>query len=308
MFGSYARPAALTAVYLVWGSTYLAIALAVKTLPPLLMAGSRFIVAGALMLAWLRATGTALPDKRQWVAALLVGTLLLLGGNGTVCLVAHAVPSGIVALIIACTTLAMVGVGWACGGPRPTARLSLGILLGLLGVAFLVWRPGSVTAAAYPWWGIAALLGACLSWAAGSVLSRRLAPAARIPSPWMATAAQMLAGGTVVVLAGLVDGEWARCAPSGFSAVSLAAWAYLVVGGSIIGFGSYVWLLRHASPALATSYGYVNPLVAIVLGAWLNHEPVNGQMLWSAAIILSAVALIATAAGQDGPLRNDRDA
>ena len=296
----YALLAALASLYLVWGSTYLAIAVAVRSLPPLLMAGSRFVVAGSLMLLWLRMRGTPLPTMRQWGAALVVGTLLLLGGNGVVCLVAHAVPSGIVALVIACTTLAMVGVGWACGGPRPTPRLAFAILLGLSGVAVLVLHPKSVEVGgaavdSYPWWGIAGLLLACLCWASGSVLSRRLAPAAQISSPWMATAAQMIAGGVVVVLAATVHGEWSGLDPSRFSAASVGAWAYLVVGGSMIGFGSYVWLLRNASPALATSYGYVNPLVAIVLGAWLNSEPVSGQMLISAGIIIAAVALIATA-------------
>ena len=297
----YALFAALTSLYLVWGSTYLAIAIAVRSLPPLLMAGSRFLVAGSLMLMWLRMTGTPMPTMRQWGAALVVGTLLLLGGNGTVCLVSHAVPSGVVALVIACTTLAMVGVGWACGGPRPTPRLALSIVLGLSGVTVLVWHPGAV--AVYPWWGIAALLLACLCWAGGSVLSRRLAPAAHISSPWMATAAQMIAGGLAVMVAATVHGEWSGLDPTRFTGPSVGAWAYLVFGGSIIGFGSYVWLLRNASPALATSYGYVNPLVAIVLGAWLNAEPVNSQMLISAAIIIAAVALIATAPRQDAPVK-----
>ena len=291
----YALFAALASLYLVWGSTYLAIAVAVRSLPPLLMAGSRFVVAGSLMLVWLRMRGTPLPTMRQWGAALLVGTLLLLGGNGVVCLVAHAVPSGIVALVIACTTLAMEGVGWASGGPRPTPRLAFGILMGLSGVVVLVWHPMVATQSSYPWWGIFALLLACLCWASGSVLSRRLAPAAQISSPWMATAAQMIAGGVAVVLAATVHGEWSGLDSSRFTAASVGAWAYLVFGGSMVGFGSYVWLLRNASPALATSYGYVNPLVAIVLGAWLNAEPVSGQMLISAGIIIAAVALIATA-------------
>ena len=289
----YALFAALTSLYLVWGSTYLAIAIAVRTLPPLMMAGTRFLVAGGIMLLWLRLTGTPSPTAKQWRSALLVGTLLLLGGNGTVCLVSHAVPSGVVALVIACTTLAMVGFGWVCGGPRPTPRLALGIVLGLCGVAVLVWHPGAV--AAYPWWGIAALLLASLSWAGGSVLSQRLSPAAQIPSPWMATAAQMIAGGLAVMVAATVHGEWSALDPAQITVASVGAWVYLVIGGSMIGFGSYVWLLRNASPALATSYGYVNPLVAIVLGAWLNAEPVSGQMLISAVIIIAAVALIATA-------------
>jgi len=285
--------AALTSLYLVWGSTYLAIAVAVRSLPPLAMAGTRFIVAGGCMLLWLRWRGTPWPTPRQWGMSLLVGTLLLLGGNGTVCLVAHAVPSGVVALVIACTTLAMVAVDWACGGARPGLRVGAGVALGLVGVTVLVWHPGA--AAGYPWWGIAALLGACLAWAGGSVLSRRAAPAAQIPSPWMATAAQMLLGGGMVLVAATVHGEWQDVDPRQVTTASLVAWGYLVVGGSIVGFGSYVWLLRHASPALATSYGYVNPLVAMVLGAWLNAESVSGQMLVSAAIIIAAVALIAAA-------------
>lgn len=289
--------AALASLYVVWGSTYLAIAVAVRSLPPLLMASLRFLVAGGILMVVLRLLGTPWPDRRQWLGAVLVGTLLLLGGNGTVCLVSHAVPSGVVALVIACTTVAMVAVGWAAGGPRPTWRLSIGIILGLIGVAVLVWHPGS--AAAYPWWGIAALLVACLSWAGGSVLSKRLAPAAQIPSPWMATGAQMVAGGVVMVFAATVHGEWTGLDPARFTVDSLVAWAYLVVFGSIVGFGSYVWLLRNASPALATSYGYVNPLVAIVLGAWLNAEPISSQMLASAAVIITAVALIATAPRQD---------
>lgn len=297
----YALFAALTSLYLVWGSTYLAIAVAVRSLPPLMMAGTRFLVAGGIMLVWLRVLGTPLPTAKQWGAALLVGTLLLLGGNGTVCLVSHAVPSGVVALVIACTTLAMVGVGWVCGGPRPTPRLAVGIVLGLCGVTVLVWHPGAV--AAYPWWGIVALLLACLCWAGGSVLSRRLSPTAQIPSPWMATAAQMIAGGMAVMLAATMHGEWNGLDPVRFTVASVGAWVYLVIGGSIVGFGSYVWLLRNASPALATSYGYVNPLVAIVLGAWLNAEPVSGQMLISAAIIIAAVALIATAPRQDAPVK-----
>ncbi len=293
----FALITALTSLYLVWGSTYLAIAVAVRSLPPLLMASLRFLIAGGILMLVLRVMGTPWPDRRQWLGALAVGVLLLMGGNGTVCLVAHAVPSGVVALMIACTTMAMVGVGWAAGGPRPTARLAFGIVLGLVGVGVLVWRPGAPLA--YPWWGIAALLFACVSWACGSVLSRRLTATAQIPSPWMATGAQMVAGGVAMLIAATIHGEWTDLDPAHITAASLGAWAYLVVGGSVIGFGSYVWLLRNASPALATSYGYVNPLVAIGIGAWLNAEPITHQMLMSAAVIVTAVALIATAPRHD---------
>ena len=282
---------ALTSLYLVWGSTYLAIAIAVQSLPPLLMAALRFLVAGSLMLLVLRVLGTSLPTRRQWLGATAVGTLLLLGGNGTVCLVAHVVPSSVVALVIACTTLAMVLVGWAAGGPRPTLRLSISIVIGLVGVAVLVWDPH----ASWPTWAVLALLFAALSWAAGSVLSKRLGMAWQIPSPWMATAAHMLAGGAVMLIAVTVRGEWAAASLAIVTQASALAWAYLVVAGSIVGFGSYVWLLRNASPALATSYGYVNPLVAIVLGAWLHQEPITAQTLTAGGVILLSVALIATA-------------
>ncbi len=283
--------AALASLYLVWGSTYLAIAIAVQSLPPLLMAALRFLAAGGIMLVVLRGCGVPLPDRRQWLGSLGVGTLLLLGGNGTVCLVAHAVPSSVVALVIACTTLAMVLVGWMAGGPRPTLRLIVGILLGLVGVGVLVWDPRASWSA----WAIVALLGAALSWAAGSVLSKKLSNDWQIPSPWMSTAAQMLAGGGVMLCAATVRGEWAVASFATATQASLFAWVYLVVAGSMLGMGCYVWLLRHASPALATSYGYVNPLVAIGLGAWLNQEPITSQTLLAAAVIVGSVALIATA-------------
>ncbi len=287
---------ALIALYVVWGSTYLAIAIAVQTLPPLLMAALRFLAAGGIMLVVLRLLGTPLPDRRQWLGATLVGTLLLLGGNGTVCLVAHAVPSGVIALMLACTTLAIVLVGWLAGGPRPTLRLAASIALGLVGVGVLVWDP----TAHWPLWAAFALLFAATCWATGSVVSRKLVAAWQIPSPWMATAAQMVAGGVVMVGAATVHGEWAQASIAQASSASLLAWVYLVFAGSIIGFGSYVWLLRNASPALATSYGYVNPLVAIMLGAWLHAEPVTSQTLLAAGVIIASVALIATAPRQDG--------
>lgn len=249
------------------------------------------------MLLVLRFLGVPLPTPRQWLAALAVGTLLLLGGNGTVCLVAHAVPSGVVALVIACTTLAMVLVGWLAGGPRPTLRLSVSILIGLIGVGVLVWDPQ----ATWPTWAVVALLFAAFSWAAGSVLLKHLSDAWQIPSPWMSTAAHMIAGGVMMVGVATVHGEWATASFATATTGSLLAWVYLVVAGSIIGFGSYVWLLRHASPALATSYGYVNPLVAMGLGAWLHHEPITAQTLIAAAVIVLSVALIATAPRQNSP-------
>jgi drug/metabolite transporter (DMT)-like permease len=288
----YALPAALASLYLIWGSTYFAIAVAVRSLPPLLMAGLRFVVAGSILLVVLRLCGQAWPDRRQWLGATLVGSLLLLGGNGTVCLVAHAVPSGVIALVLACTTLFVVLVGWLGGGSRPTSRLIAAIACGLVGVGILVHHPDQT----WPVWGILALLGACLSWALGTVVSKRVP---QIPSPWIATGAQMLTGGVVIIALASARGEWADVHPETITQASLLAWGYLVFFGSICGFGSYVWLLRHASPALATSYGYVNPVVALGLGAWLNSEILGVQTLIAGGVIVASVALIATAPAHD---------
>jgi drug/metabolite transporter (DMT)-like permease len=273
----------------VWGSTYLAIEVAVRSLPPLLMAGMRFVAAGVILALTLRVLGRRWPVISELRGALIVGTLLLLGGNGVVCLVAHAVPSGIVALVIGCTSLFVAVAQWLLGGAAPDRRTWLGMLVGLAGVALLVAHPG--TEAAWPWWGPVALLGAVASWALGTALSKKLAQPA---DPWMSTAMQMLLGGTVIIAVASLRGEWGSVDPDSINRASQLAWLYLVVFGSIIGFGSYIWLLRHATPAVATSYGYVNPLVALTLGATLNGEPLTTQTLIAAALIIGAVALLVT--------------
>ena len=286
--------AALTAVYLAWGGTYLAMAVAVRSIPPFLVSGLRFVTAGALLFAVLALRGRWRASAAQWRGAALAGVFLLVGGNGVVCCLAHLVPSGVVALIIACTTLFVVLISWCWGGAPPTQRVALGIVVGLAGVSLLVWHPGE--AAPWPWWAPLGLLGACASWGLGTVLARRLAQPA---DPWLATAAQMVTGGSVSLGLATLTGEWSRFTPAAITTASWWAWAYLIVIGAIVGFGAYQWLLRHASPALATSYGYVNPLVALALGAVLNGEALTQQTLLAGAIIVGAVVLLAFAPTND---------
>jgi drug/metabolite transporter (DMT)-like permease len=281
--------AALVTVWIVWGSTYLAIAVAVETLPPFLMAGVRFVLAGGLLFGFARLRGATVPDRRQWGSALLVGTLLLLLGNGLVCWAERWVPTGLASLIIASTPLWMALFPWLAGGVRPGGRVMAGIALGMAGIVVLVSGRGAGTGGGHPWTASLAVLVACLAWAGGSLWSRRLPQA---ESPLMAAAAQMLAGGGLLLLAGAVLGE--RVAWTGVSHGSVAAFAYLVVVGSLLGYGCYVYLLRSASPTLVSTYAFVNPVVAVGLGAALRGEPLTPRLALGAALVVPAIVLIVT--------------
>jgi len=276
-------------VYLVWGSTYLAIAIAVQTLPPLLSAGLRFLLAGALLGAWLvaRHGRAALRiDRDQLGGAALVGALLLAGGNGLVMLAERTVPSGLAALVIASVPLWIV-VFRLVAGDRIAASLIAGVLVGLAGVAILV-VPRGASGEVDPL-GLVMVAGATFSWALGTFASPRL----RMPrDPLASTTAQMLAGGALLVLVATITGEPARADPSSFSTASLTAMAYLVVFGSLVAFSAYTWLLQHAPVSVVATYAYVNPVVAVVLGALVLNEIVRPSMLVGAAIILAAVAFI----------------
>jgi drug/metabolite transporter (DMT)-like permease len=282
---------ALASIYLIWGSTYLAIGIAVETMPPLLMAGARFLLAGGLLYAVMRWQGAPAPSAAQWRGAALVGTLLLLGGNGLVCLAERAVPSSLAALLVATVPLWMVLLPWLAGGHRPPLRTLLALATGLAGVALLTaGGPGhGVDPAA-----AGMLLAAAVSWAAGSLVARRQRDA---PSPLVSTSLHMLCGGAALVLAAALTGDLVRIRPQAMSAASLLSFAYLVTMGSIVGFGSYVWLLRHTSATVATSYSYVNPLVALVLGCLLHHEALGPATPLAAALIIGAVVIMSRPAG-----------
>ena len=282
--------AAFAAVYVVWGSTYLAILFAIETIPPFLMAGARFLASGAALYAWTRLRGGPRPTRANWRAATVVGAFLLVGGNGGVVWAEQRVPSGLAALLVATMPLWMVLLDWwRGGGVRPTGRTWAGIAVGFLGLGILVGPAELLGGGAADPLGAAVLLLASVLWAVGSVYSRR---AALPESPFQATAMEMLAGGALLVLVGSAAGEWGRLDPAAVSGRSLAALAYLVVFGSCVGFTAYIWLLRHVEVAKVSTYAYVNPVVAVFLGWLLAGEPVTARTLAAAAVIVVAVAFI----------------
>jgi drug/metabolite transporter (DMT)-like permease len=295
--------AAFAAVYIIWGSTYLAILFAIDTLPPFLMAGTRFLVAGALLFGWSVAHGYRRPTGVEWRAAAIVGALLLLGGNGAVVWAEQHVASGVVALLVAVTPGWMVVLAWLWQGARRPGRLTVaGLVLGFGGMVLLI-GPGALTGVgSIHIGGVAVVMVGSLAWATGSLYSRR---APLPPGALYATGMQMLAGGTLLFLAGTATGEFAGLDPTTFSLRSLLAWLYLTVFGAIIGYSAYVWLLRHVSPGRVATYAYVNPLVAVILGWALAGEAFTPRMALAAAVVVTGVAMITL--GQHGEARADRD-
>lgn len=272
---------ALMAVYLVWGSTYLAIRFALEGgYPPLLMAGMRFIVAGGLMYAALRLRGVPAPTRNQWRTLLAMGVLLLGLGNGMVCIAEQSVSSGLAAVAVASAPI-WIALFAAIRGDRPSRVEWAGLAVGFAGV---LWLNAGSSLTATPT-GLIALLIAPLAWAVGSVWSR----GRDLPSPFMAAAAQMLAGGLIILAVGLLIGERFAELPTLKGTLSVA---YLASFGSIIGFTAYVWLLHNVRPTLAGSYAYVNPAIAVLLGAWLASERFHVNDLGAMAVILVAVVAI----------------
>lgn len=284
--------AALVTVYLVWGSTYLAIRFADETLPPLLMAGTRFLIAGGGLYVWLRARGARRPSAAEWRAGLVVGALLLLLGNGGVVWSEVTLPSGIVALLIGTVPLWMAIFDWLRpGGARPHAGVFVGLLFGFAGIALLV-SPSDLAGGAHLNLAVVAVvLVAAMCWAAGSLYSR----SGRLPAnPLMGTGVEMLAGGVLLVLAGSVTGEWSTLHLQAVSARSLLGLVYLILVGSLVGFTAYIWLLRHTTAAVASTYAYVNPMVAVFLGWALAGETVTARTLLAAGVIIAGVVVITT--------------
>lgn len=283
--------AAFAAVYLLWGSTYLAIIFAIDTLPPLLMAGARFLLAGGVLYGVMRLRGEPAPAPRHWRTTALIGALLLMCGNGGVTLAERTVPSGVAALLVAMVPMWMVLLEWLRpGGTRPTLRTVLGLVVGFVGIVVLV-GPGATGGDQVHLGGAALVMVGSAAWAAGSIYSR----GADLPkSALLATGMEMLWGGVWLTLAGTLAGEWGRFDPSAVSTQSLLALLYLVVAGSLVGFTAYIWLLGVSTPARVSTYAYVNPVVAVLLGWWLLNEPLTARVLAAAAIIVLAVAVITT--------------
>ena len=293
--------AAFLAVYVIWGSTYLGIKFAIETLPPFLMAGTRFMTAGVILYLWSLRDQTAprVRSAAEWGWATLVGALLLFGGNGGVVWASYRVPSGVIALLIAVTPIWMVLLEWASPrGRRPSGAVLAGLLLGTVGLVLLVSARGAGPSGRVDPLGALVVLLASLSWATGSLISRT----SRLPrSPVASTAMQMLGGGALMTVAGLLLGEARGFDPGAVSARSALAWLYLMTFGSLVGYTAYIWLLGHVSAAKAATYAYVNPVVALLLGWALASEPVTGGMLLAAAVIIGAVALITVGRTRPAP-------
>jgi drug/metabolite transporter (DMT)-like permease len=278
-------------VYVIWGSTYLAIAIAVQTVPPLLSAGLRFCVAGVVLLGVVAIRRGVRVGREQLVGATCVGLLLLVGGNGFVVLAERTVPSGLTALIIASVPLWIV-IFRRIAGDRIHASTFVGVAVGFAGVAFLVVPRGS--SGGVDAGGLVLLLVATVSWALGTFLAPRLA----LPrDALLSTGIQQLAGGVVLLVGGAAMGELGNLEPGTWSANSLLALGYLVVFGSLIAFTAYSWLLQHAPVSLVATYAYVNPVVAVLLGALVLAEPITASIVFGAAIIVAAVAFIVTREG-----------
>jgi drug/metabolite transporter (DMT)-like permease len=293
---------ALGTVYVIWSTTYLGIRITNETLPPLIAAGTRFVVAGAVLLVVTSRRSNAEGDRvgrTQWWAALTVGALLIAGGNGSVVLAERTVPSGTVALIFALVPLWIALWDRFVGHQHLPIRVAVGLVLGFTGAALLVddARVGGV-----PLSGLVLAVAASTSWAAGSLVAR----GARLPHrPFVGNAMVMMAGGAISLAWGLARGELALVDPDRFSSASILAFGYLVVFGSWIAFSAYIWLLRNARTSLVATYAWVTPMLAVYLGHLLVDEPLRGRSLAAGAVVLAAVALTVSAGDATRERRSD---
>jgi drug/metabolite transporter (DMT)-like permease len=297
------RPAAriwlaLGTVYLLWGSTYLGIKFSIETIPPFLMGSLRFLVAGGVLYLLAIRTGDRRADRvgsRQWTAALLIGGAMLLGGNGGVILAEQYAPTGVVALLVATAPLWMAIIDRVVFGRRLPGLVIVGLVIGFGGVAFLIGSPGPGRINLL---GAALALAAPLCWATGSVFTRHV----KLPTrPLVASAMEMLWAGVLFGILSIATGELGRMHWQQVSKTSILALVYLIVFGSLVGFSAYVWLLRSAPLSLVSTYAYVNPVVAVILGAIFIGEAINARTLIAGAIILGGVALIVVARNRAAP-------
>jgi drug/metabolite transporter (DMT)-like permease len=284
---------AFAAVYILWGSTYLAIRLAIETLPPFLMTGTRFTLAGLILITWAVLKGErAIPPLHLWRRALVIGGLLLLGGNGGVVWSERYVATGLAALLVSTEPLWVVMLNWAISRQRPNWKVLLGVLIGLVGVAMLVGDGLSSNGhSKYTLIAGGVVLVAAFSWAAGSVYSSRRPLQV---STLMAAGMQMLAGGFLLLLLAVITRDPLRLDLAKASWTSVGAFFYLLVFGSLVGFTAYSWLLNNVAPARAATYAYVNPVVAVLLGWLIASEPLTSQMMIAAAVIIGSVIVITT--------------
>lgn len=291
--GIFLLIAAFAAVYILWGSTYLAIKYVIETLPALISTGVRFSLAGTtLFLVGRFFKGYERPTLVQWRSSLITGTLLFLGGTGGVVMAERHLASSLAALLVATEPFWIVILSWLwLKGPRPTLKVSAGLLLGFAGVYFLISGNGAGPAVngSNHAFGTILIIAATLCWATGSLYGMR---AQVVKSPLIAAGMQMIAGGLMLLIAGTVLGEWKSFELAAVSRSSVLGLAYLLVFGSLIAFTSYSWLLKNAPPAIVATYAYVNPVIAVILGWAIAGESLTSQMSVGAAVIVSAVVLI----------------
>lgn len=284
---------ALLLVYVLWGSTYLAIRFAVESIPPFAMAAARFLTAGALLYGWVRLRGGARPTLAQWKSAAVIGGLMLLGANGAVVWAEQSIPSALAALLVSTVPLFMALIEWVRHGKRPTPLVGLGLLVGFAGVVLLVGPAGVAGDMLIP--AIVTILGA-FGWAVGTLYGRK-APAPT--SALLGSAMQMLAGGSMLLIFSLATGEstdWTLA-----SSQSLLSLGYLVVFGSLVGFTAYSWLMRNVNPTLSSTYAYVNPVVAVFLGWLFAGEAITTRTIVASALVVGSIGLITITRNQKAP-------
>ena len=282
---------ALIALYIVWGSTYLGIKVAIETIPPFFHAGIRFLISGLILVIWQRSAGHPMPTRKQWISTAIIGSLLLLGGNGLVAWAEQTIPSGVAALIISSVPMFLViGEAMRPNGIKPNWQGIVGLLIGFVGIFILV-GPSEISGSATKLnpFGVMALLAACLFWATGSIYSK----SADLPkSSLMNTGAQMLMGSISLFIISLISGELNGWDVTAVSTRSIYGLSYLIFVGSLIGFVSYGWLLQNAPISLVSTYAYVNPIVAVLLGNWIGNEPLEPRIWVATGIIIGSVIFI----------------
>jgi drug/metabolite transporter (DMT)-like permease len=294
--------AAFAALYIIWGSTYLAIRFVIESLPSFFMAGTRFLIAGLILYAWTRLRGASRPSRTHWLSAFVVGGLMLMGGHGAVVWAEQWVPSSLTSVLIATVPLWMVLVHSLRQRSRPSMRVVAGLALGFAGVALLVDSVRTLGGGGVDVLGAVIIIGGAFLWACGSLYSR----SGKLPqSPLQATSLEMLAGGTLLLLASGMAGEWTRVSLDQVSAVSMVSWLYLIVFGSLVAFTSYIWLLKQTAPERVSTYAYVNPIVAMILGATLASEILTVQNVLATAIVLASVVVITTHSSAKAPKKED---
>jgi drug/metabolite transporter (DMT)-like permease len=287
---------AFAALYLIWGSTYLGILFAIQSIPPFLMAGVRFFLAGVIMYAIARSQGAPPPERETWQGALIVGACLLLCGNGGVTVSEKWVPTGLASLLVATVPIDIALLGWITGtAPRPTPIVWLGLIGGFIGVGVLAgpaFTGSSISPHNHLALGMSILLVASLIWSIGSLYSRT---AKSPPSLFLAAGQQMICGGALLILAGLALGEQRGFDLRQVTWLSIGAFVYLVLIGALIGYTAYFYLLRHCDPAKVATYAYVNPVVAVFLGSAFAGEKLTLRTLLGAGLIIGSVAVVITA-------------